>query len=116
MAKAMPYTDSFGNENLNSYWRCAAINISITDNNAMVVIYGYKNAEARANNKQSIGSKSYSVSGETFINLLNSHLEPGGPNIMTLAYTIATQTLDVDAPTEEDPDRKVSFFEGAENV
>lgn len=116
MAKSMRFEDQFGNVLEQSYWRLVQCNLGIADRSAMVQFYGYRDEATRRAGKQSIGQKSYSVSGETFDKLMQEHLTPGGPNIMQLAYKIANETKDVAAPTPEDKDRKVSFFEGAEDL
>lgn len=115
MAKAMPYTDAYGNEHANSYWRIVQINIGVADRNVHVVFYGYKDTVSRAAGKQSIGQKSYSISGETFDELFVAHITPGGPNLMQLAYQVATTTKDV-VVDPDDLTKNVSFFEDAEDL
>lgn len=114
MAKLMPFDDQYGNHYETSYWRLVQMNIGIADRTAMATFYGYRDQASRAANKQSIGSKNYSVSGERFDQLMAEHLTPGGPNIMALAYKIATETRDV-VLDPKDPSKNVSFFEGAQD-
>ena len=115
-AKQMPYDDAYGNHYEGSYWRLVQLNLGIADGNASAVFYGYRTEEDRRSGKQSIGNKQYSVSGEKFDRIAAEHLAPGGPNVVQIAYKIAAETKDVPAPTPEDPDRKVSFFEGGEDL
>lgn len=113
MAMKKAYNDAFGNSYTDSYWRIVQINIGVADNTGMVVFYGYKDAASRAANKQSIGSKSYSLTKEEFQAMMVQHLTPGGPNLMQALYTYAKNKHDTPAPTPEEPDKKVSFFADA---
>lgn len=114
MAKVMNFVDQFGNTLAESYWRIVQINMSIADGNGMVLLYGYKDQAARAANRAPIGQRGYSVSGSAFAAIMAKHLTPGGPNIMSLCYTdIINVTNDVPDPTEEDPNHKKNFFDGA---
>lgn len=114
MAKAIQYSDQFGNTYSESYWRVVQINISIVDKNSLIVFYGYKDQATRSAGKQSIGQKTYTISGDVFDTLYATHLAPNGPNLMQLAYQHATSTLDT--PSLENPEELVSFFEGGEDV
>jgi hypothetical protein len=114
MGKQMNYTDQYGNTQANSYWRIAQVNIGVSDRNAYVLFYGYKDKTARNDGKLSVGSKSYSISGTAFDTLYAEHVAPNGPNLMTLAYNYATSKLDT--PSAGDPAVLVSFFDGAQDV
>jgi hypothetical protein len=114
MAKVMPFTDPYGNALATSYWYVVQVNLGIADRTANIVLYGYKDRQARKQGKASVGSKSYAVSGEKFDQMMKAHLSPGGPNLMRLIYEqVVNGIKDVPAPTPEDPDAKKSFFEGA---
>jgi len=115
MAKAMAFQDQFGNSYESSYWRVVQINIGVADKHAHIVFYGYRDQAARAANKNSIGQKTYTVSGAEFDTLYAAHIAPGGPNLFQLAYQVATTTKDV-IVDPNDPSQNVSFFENGVDV
>lgn len=115
MAKQMPYDDAFGNHYDTSYWRLVQLTINIADAVATVTFYGYKDKASREANRRSIGSKSYTLSDDSFNAMMAEHLKAGGPNIMQLAYKIATDSKDV-VTDPEDPSKNKSFFDGARDL
>lgn len=116
MAFQMPYEDVHGNEYAESYWRVVQINISVPDRSGFFCLYGYKNQAARHANKQAIGQKTYTINGTDFDYYLTTHLEPGGPNIAEMTYNYAANCLDVSTENPENPEEKISFFDGATSV
>lgn len=117
MAKVMPFTDPYGNALEASYWKIVQVNIGVADKTGMVLLYGYVSKSARDTAKQNIGQKQYSISGAQFDALMAKHLKPGGPNLLSLAYTdVVNATDDVPAPTEKDPNAKKNFFADAEDA
>lgn len=115
MAMKRSYEDQYGNSYTDSYWRIVQINVGVADRTANIVFYGYKDAASREANKQSIGSKSYSVSGAVFDQMMAQHLADKGPNIMALAYQYAKKTKDV-VVDPQDTSKNVSFFADAIDV
>jgi len=112
MAKQMAFTDQYGNQHQESYWRLVQCNISVPDKSALLVFYGYKDKAARNSAKQPVAAKQYAIMGETFDACYARHLEPGGPNMAQMAYEYAVECLDARA---EDGTLH-SFFESATDV
>lgn len=113
MAKQMAFSDQFGNTYPASYWRLVYVAIDAVGGNARLVFYGYKDKAARDAAKVNIGQKAYDLSGAEFQTYYAHHLEPNGPNLMTLCYEYCGQKKDVPQGGEL-PD--VSFFETATDV
>ena len=111
MAFQMAYEDSCGNSYDTSYWRVVQVNISAADLAARVVLYGYKDKDARDENKTPIvgAIKAYDITGDEFVTYYTQHLAPGGPNIAEMCYLYAKEKKDTGNPA-------VSFFDKATDV
>lgn len=130
MAYKMTYTDaSTGATFPESVWLPMGIYTDFSQPNGNVVFLGYATKEiATANllyvmgmggqSRAPIGSHSYPLSAEKTRTLALS--EPKGSTVLdvmsSLGYEAATTILDKADPTEEDPGRMVSFFDGAEEI
>lgn len=66
MAKIMPYTDSRGNDYTGSYWRLVRFNVDVDNAYSNFSFKGYKDKDARLNNKDYIGIKDYEIKGGDF--------------------------------------------------
>lgn len=116
MAKQMAWTDLCDNEAPEAYWLCDEIHVYKSARVATAKFVAYKNAAARLGGKTPLPGavKEYRISGNTFDTLFAQHAAPGGPNVMAMAYTIASSVLDT--PSGQDPAVLVSFFAGAQDV
>lgn len=116
MAKQMAWTDACDNVAPEAYWLCDEIHVYKSARTATAKFIAYKNAAAREAGRMPLPGavKEYRVTGNTFDTLFAQHIAPGGPNIMQMAYVIATNVLDT--PSEEDPNVLVSFFANATDV
>ena len=112
MAKEMTFTDQYGHQHQESYWRLVQVNISVPDKSALLVFYGYKDKAARDAAKQPVAAKQYAIMGETFDACYARHLEPGGPNMAQMAYQYASECLDA----QGENGTLHSFFGSAKDV
>ncbi|MFO0821528.1 MAG: hypothetical protein U0792_00025 [Gemmataceae bacterium] len=108
----MTFTDQFGNQYEESYWRLVQCNISVPDKSTFLVFYGYKDKAARDASKQPVAAKQYSIVGELFDTYYSRHLEPDGPNLAIMAYNYAEECLDA----RSEDGTMHSFFENATDV
>ena len=115
MAKKLNYRDRYGNQQPNSYWRIVSINISLIQQEAVILFFGYKDKQAYDSGAAPLGNKEYVINGASFTAFYNSHLAPGGPNLFQLAYAHATSTKDV-VTDPADATKNVSFFANGEDV
>lgn len=112
----MPFLKSFiaedGGEHPDCYWALVQVNIGIADSNANATYYGYHNMQFWKEGKPSVqgAQKTYNIVGDELKLLMAQHLSPGGPNILVLVDDVALSKKDTDSPTEDDPNRKISFF------
>lgn len=115
MAFVQVHTDEFGNTYDSSYWRVEFLAVSIPDRSARAELHCYKDKASYQAGKKAITTRSYGVQGDTFLTYMAQY-QSGAIDLFALSYQIAKDTLDVAAPTEEDPDHKVSFFANSEEV
>jgi hypothetical protein len=115
MAFQKDFTDMYGENYPESYWRCAQCNICKENKEGLITFLGYPDAAHKGG--RVVGQKEYVV-GEAMYDsyLAPSELNPEGVNPFLMAYTIAEQTLDGPAPEEGAEDTRVSFFAGALTV
>jgi hypothetical protein len=107
-----PYIADDGGEHPECYWALVQINIGIADYNALATYYGYHDINYWKDGKPSINGaqKTYNISGDELKLLMAKHLTPGGPNILVLVDEVALNKKDTLSPTNDEPERKVSFF------
>lgn len=117
MAKEMSYTDNYGDEFAESYWRCVQVNLCKEDKTGNIVFYGFENEAKKG--KRIIGSKSYAINGEAYDEYFSADIiDPEGVNHIKKAYDYADSVLDKDSG-EVDADGNpvmVSFFDPSEDV
>lgn len=104
MAFQRLYVDERGVEYPASYWRITYVEIDVGRRYGVAVFTGYRDREARFQDRHPIDSKIYHLSGDVFLEKYARHLEPGGPNIMELIYEYALTVKDTNDQ---------SFFENA---
>lgn len=103
MAITMDYTDVYGVQHPESYWRVALTNLCQADKVGRVVLYGYHDQEARLAGKVNCGSREYDIDPEQYeAYFCSTALSPDGNNPVKATYAFALATD--------------NFFEDAESV
>lgn len=117
MAFKMSYTDLFGEEYPESYWRVVETNLAKPEKRGRVVFYGYPSEAQKG--KRIIGQKEYAVDQALFeAHFETPALSPDGDNPYKAAYALALEVKDIQlSPAEgEEEGEKVSFFANAKEV
>lgn len=117
MAKQMSYTAADGTTHATSYWAIVQVNISLIEQQATLVFYGYKDAAARVAGKAAVGEKKYTIPTPEFISYFTG-VVAGNDKLLTKAYLYATEAQDVVVSIDEETGETTytSFFAGASDV
>jgi hypothetical protein len=130
MAKKMAYTDpQSGAAFAESVWLPLGVFIDFSGPHGNVVFMGYATQTIAAKkllavldlpggeNKAVIGTKSYPLTADQCRTLAMAAASGTMLDALsTICYQIAADTPDTPAPTEQEPNRKVSFFHDATDV
>lgn len=112
MALVRPYTDAYGNDYPESYWRVGFLSVTIPDRTARTELHCYKDQAAYADGKRAIVSRGYDVSGDDFLYYMYKYQSGEVTDLFGLAYVIALETRD----TPDGEGGLVSFFANAKQV
>ena len=119
MAKLMPYTDPYGVAHPDAVWIPNEVHIAHSDGAVRVVFAAWHNAAALAAGKTPLAGacKEYALTGAAYHALAQTAPAAGQTTLFGVisqaCYDHLTVIPDVPAPTEQDPNRKVSFFADA---
>jgi hypothetical protein len=118
MAKVMAFGDQHGNTYQTSYWSLQFFAFDKGARTARLLLYGYKDAAARAAGKQPIGQKEYVVSGTDFDNLFAAQKQANPKPLLRALYEdVINVRKDVPDPAApNDSARNRSFFDNATEV
>ncbi len=103
-------------EVINSYWCIQDFVCRRNEKYFQFTLQGYASKIARENGAAPLGERTYVVFGDEFDALYSRHVGPEGPNLMRMMYEVVDLSLDLSAPTPEDPERMIGFFDGDTNV
>lgn len=119
MAYQMSYTDARLTTHPESVWLPMFVGFDHGSKSGRIVFNGYHDLAALAANAPVIDQKAYEVSGDVYLSIVGGAPSSGSSVLDVVSqacYDYSSTVLDKAAPTEEDPDRKVSFFAGASTL
>ncbi len=118
MAYRMNFTDQYGDNYPQSYWKPVEMFINVLNHSILIRFGAFINQEKSGG--RVIGEKKYLVTSQKFAELINSSITDSSSiksAVLSKAYETALSTKDVQSGVDEEGNAvMVSFFENAEAV
>jgi len=95
MAIKLNFTDSYGENYPESYWKPVQINFCEADQNGQITFYGYPKVSQKG--KRIVGQKSYALDAARILTYLKStpaDVTTVRNSMLSMAYKLAKETLD----------------------